>query len=62
MHFLMARIFTTSKVLAAFSTTGALGLTSAASPGAGWKYDSVSGQFIADDGTNDSNGTKYYLH
>jgi hypothetical protein len=28
----------------------------------GWKYDAVSGQFIADDTNNDSNGTKYYLH
>lgn len=53
---------TNSKVLAAFSVTGILGLTSTANPGAGWKYDSVSGQFIADDATLDSNGLAYYKH
>ena len=31
------------------STTGDLAMTSAASPGAGWKYDVKSGKFIADD-------------
>ncbi len=39
---------TESNVLAAFSTTGVLGLTTTTA-GGGWKYDSVSGQFIADD-------------
>lgn len=33
----------------AFQGTGALGMTSAANPAAGWKYDVVTGQFIADD-------------
>lgn len=31
------------------STTGDLAMTSAQTPGAGWKYDTVSGKFIADD-------------
>ena len=39
---------TESNTLAAFSTTGVLGLTTTTIAG-GWKYDSVSGQFIADD-------------
>lgn len=53
---------TNSKALAAISTTGVLGLASSANPGLGWKYDSVSGQFIADDATNDSTGLAYYKH
>jgi prepilin-type N-terminal cleavage/methylation domain-containing protein len=53
---------TNSKALAALSTTGLLGLTSTANPGLGWKYDDVSGQFIADDATNDANGLAYYKH
>jgi prepilin-type N-terminal cleavage/methylation domain-containing protein len=53
---------TNSKVLAAISTAGLLGLASTANPGLGWKYDDVSGQFIADDATNDSNGVAYYKH
>ncbi len=53
---------TNSSALAAISTAGVLGLTSAADPGLGWKYDSVSGQFIADDNTNDPKGNKYYTH
>ncbi|MEQ1560849.1 MAG: prepilin-type N-terminal cleavage/methylation domain-containing protein [Methyloglobulus sp.] len=39
---------TDSNVLAPFSTAGVLGLTTLTA-GGGWKYDSVSGQFIADD-------------
>ena len=35
-----------------FSTTGALGMTGNASA-AGWKFDNVTGQFIADDASND---------
>jgi prepilin-type N-terminal cleavage/methylation domain-containing protein len=53
---------TNSSALAAISTTGVLGLTSTANPGLGWKYDDVSGQFIADDATNDPNGLAYYKH
>jgi prepilin-type N-terminal cleavage/methylation domain-containing protein len=53
---------TDSTALAAISTTGVLGLASTANPGAGWKYDSVSGQFIADDSTNDPKGLAYYKH
>jgi len=34
------------------STTGALGMTGNATP-AGWKFDNVTGQFIADDAAND---------
>ena len=33
-------------------TTGALGMTGAATP-AGWRFDNVTGQFIADDAAND---------
>ena len=34
------------------STTGALGMTGNATP-AGWKFDNITGQFIADDAAND---------
>ena len=53
---------TNSKVLAAIVTTGVLGMVSAADPGLGWKYDSVTGQFIADDATLDASGVAYYTH
>jgi len=33
----------------AFQGTAALGMTSTAAPPAGWKYDVITGQFIADD-------------
>lgn len=56
---------TNNSALAAISTAGVLGLISTADPvGLGWKYDDVSGQFIADDATKDPTDTtgvkKYY--
>ena len=53
---------TNSKVLAAIVTTGVLGMVSAEDPGLGWKYDNVTGQFIANDGTKDANNVEYYKH
>ncbi len=53
---------TNSKALA-ISTAGLLGIISTAtSPGLGWKYDTGSGQFIADDANTDANGIEYYKH
>jgi type II secretion system protein G len=54
---------TNSSALAIIAT-GALGMISTATPVAlGWKYDNVSGQFIADDAVNkDAKGNFYYTH
>ena len=38
----------TDNATVAISTTGALGMTGAVAPGAGWKFDNKTGQFIAD--------------
>lgn len=43
------------------STAGLLGMTTA-STNLGWKYDTVSGQFIANDATLDADGVEYYKH
>lgn len=53
---------TNSKALA-ISTAGLLGIISTeTSPGLGWKYDTGSGQFIADDANTDANSVEYYKH
>lgn len=53
---------TNSKALA-ISTAGLLGMVSTeTSPGLGWKFDTVSGQFIADDANVDANSVEYYKH
>ena len=52
---------TNSKVLA-ISTGGVLGMVSTENPGLGWKYDNITGQFIADDVTKDANDIEYYKH
>lgn len=54
---------TDSKALATIVTAGVLGMVSTATPvGLGWKYDNVTGQFIADDATTDASGIEYYKH
>ena len=54
---------TSSKALATIVTSGVLGMVSTATPvGLGWKYDNVTGQFIADDANTDANGVEYYKH
>lgn len=53
---------TNSSALATIVTAGVLGMTSAADPGLGWKYDNKTGQLIADDATLDASGDAYYTH
>ncbi|MBT8122838.1 MAG: prepilin-type N-terminal cleavage/methylation domain-containing protein [Gammaproteobacteria bacterium] len=48
----------TSNPTVAIVSTGNLVLAGNATP-AGWKYDTKSGRFIADDSTDDGNGTPY---
>jgi prepilin-type N-terminal cleavage/methylation domain-containing protein len=45
-----------------FETSGDLAMRAQATPGLGWRYDTSSGKFIADDNSPDPAGTAYDLY